>query len=228
MGIGPQRQQYHVHKALITHHSEYFHKALNGPWKEAEDKTVVLDHVDPMIFDIFSHWLYAQKLPTQTEWDRLAKTYQPAEQHHKEDSVLNKIIVLTKALIFADRFFSPGFHRAVNNAIVDIVVTETKLIDISFLSAVKFAFDFLPEDHIIVKLFVDVYCRLSYCQEREMDSEVMECLEDFTPPRHLVKLMAGYFRVVSNSTLRRSYANFHACSYHQHANSREREACNKR
>lgn len=31
---------------LLHEHSEYFKRALNGSWKEAEDKVVCLDDVD--------------------------------------------------------------------------------------------------------------------------------------------------------------------------------------
>jgi hypothetical protein len=44
--IGLERVKHYVHKALLEEHSEYFKKALNGPWKEAEDKVVCLDDVD--------------------------------------------------------------------------------------------------------------------------------------------------------------------------------------
>lgn len=44
--IGPAKVKYDVHKALILYHSEYFAKALTGPWVEAEQRVVSLDEVD--------------------------------------------------------------------------------------------------------------------------------------------------------------------------------------
>jgi hypothetical protein len=44
--VGPERVKHLVHKALLEENSEYFKKALNGPWKEAEDKVLCLDDVD--------------------------------------------------------------------------------------------------------------------------------------------------------------------------------------
>jgi hypothetical protein len=35
VGVGTSGRKYHIHKALLTEHSEYFKKALNGPWKES-------------------------------------------------------------------------------------------------------------------------------------------------------------------------------------------------
>lgn len=46
MEIGPQKKNYYIHKALLMQHSEYFRKALQGPWKEAEEGVVRLDDVD--------------------------------------------------------------------------------------------------------------------------------------------------------------------------------------
>jgi hypothetical protein len=62
IAIGPEKKLYHIHKDLFCHHSEYFRTAYNGRWKEAEDG-VVLEDVEVEIFNIFVHWLYAQKLP---------------------------------------------------------------------------------------------------------------------------------------------------------------------
>jgi len=45
--VGPNSVQFHVHKPLLMHHSEYFRKALSGSWKEAEENVVTLKDVEP-------------------------------------------------------------------------------------------------------------------------------------------------------------------------------------
>jgi hypothetical protein len=45
--IGSDRVKYCVHKALLVHHSEYFRKALQGPWKEAEEGVFRLPDIEP-------------------------------------------------------------------------------------------------------------------------------------------------------------------------------------
>jgi len=35
--VGPDLVEYFVHPELLSHHSKYFKRALNGSWKEAED-----------------------------------------------------------------------------------------------------------------------------------------------------------------------------------------------
>lgn len=44
--IGPDRKTYYIHKALLSQHSNYFRKALQGPWKEAEEGVFTLDDVE--------------------------------------------------------------------------------------------------------------------------------------------------------------------------------------
>lgn len=44
--VGPERVKHFVRKTVLEEHSEYFKRALNGSWKEADDKVVCLDDVD--------------------------------------------------------------------------------------------------------------------------------------------------------------------------------------
>jgi hypothetical protein len=37
----------------MTQHSEYFQKALQGPWKEAEEGVVRLEDVEPETCELF-------------------------------------------------------------------------------------------------------------------------------------------------------------------------------
>ncbi|KAJ4361298.1 hypothetical protein N0V95_002000 [Ascochyta clinopodiicola] len=51
---------YKVYKALLVEHSEYFKKALTGPWKEAEDRVVRLEDVESHTFDVFVEMAHVQ------------------------------------------------------------------------------------------------------------------------------------------------------------------------
>ena len=35
--VGPHQKKYYTHKALLVRYSDYFRKALEGPWKEAQE-----------------------------------------------------------------------------------------------------------------------------------------------------------------------------------------------
>ncbi|KAF2788104.1 hypothetical protein K505DRAFT_342376 [Melanomma pulvis-pyrius CBS 109.77] len=92
--VGPEHKKYHVHKDLLTYHSEYFNKALNGPWKENEERLVTLDDIEP-------------------------RTYSNTEAGQCGD-YLQRL----KAWKFGDRFLAQDFRRAVNNDTVDVYLSN--------------------------------------------------------------------------------------------------------
>jgi hypothetical protein len=47
--VGKEHVKYPLHKSVLVYHSEYFARALNGPWTEAEDRKVVLEDLEPGI-----------------------------------------------------------------------------------------------------------------------------------------------------------------------------------
>ncbi|KAF1960096.1 hypothetical protein CC80DRAFT_501380 [Byssothecium circinans] len=55
VGRAPHTQDttYTVHKAFLTHYSEFFMGALQRSRKEAGDQTVTLEDVEPAVFNIF-------------------------------------------------------------------------------------------------------------------------------------------------------------------------------
>ena len=61
--IGPREKRYSVHKALLTSQSEYFEKALNGKFKEADEQTIRLPEDSPDAFDLLIGWLYQNQIP---------------------------------------------------------------------------------------------------------------------------------------------------------------------
>jgi hypothetical protein len=59
--VGPDHRKHYIYKALLTHYSEYFRKALKEPSKEADrDGITVLDDVEPGVFNFFVQWLYTR------------------------------------------------------------------------------------------------------------------------------------------------------------------------
>ncbi|KAF1830870.1 hypothetical protein BDW02DRAFT_633298 [Decorospora gaudefroyi] len=67
--VSAAKKKYHIHRSLLVEHSEYFKKALNGPWTETREGSVTLEDVDCNTFDIFVDWMYAQRLPkTEEAW----------------------------------------------------------------------------------------------------------------------------------------------------------------
>jgi hypothetical protein len=61
--VGPERKRYAIHKNLLTKESDYFDKALNGAFKEAEDQSIDLPEESPATVDLLVGWLYQDKIP---------------------------------------------------------------------------------------------------------------------------------------------------------------------
>lgn len=43
---GPNGTECHIHKTLLTEHSQYFDRALNGAFKETEEGIIILNDVN--------------------------------------------------------------------------------------------------------------------------------------------------------------------------------------
>jgi hypothetical protein len=65
--VGSEKPQLRIYKSLLTHHSEYFQKALNGPWKEASERVVKLEYFECSVFDISVNRIYAKTLPKHSD-----------------------------------------------------------------------------------------------------------------------------------------------------------------
>lgn len=56
--VGPERKRYLIHKDLLTKQSEFFDRALNGNFKEAEENSIYLEEESPAAFDLLVSLLY--------------------------------------------------------------------------------------------------------------------------------------------------------------------------
>ena len=61
--VGPERKRYLIHKDLLTTQSEFFDRALNGNFKEAEQNLIYLEEESPAAFDLLVGWLYEGRIP---------------------------------------------------------------------------------------------------------------------------------------------------------------------
>ncbi|KAJ8112978.1 hypothetical protein OPT61_g4787 [Boeremia exigua] len=160
--VGPEGVPYHVHKALLRHHSEYFTRALNGNWKEAEENLITLDDVDCSTFDTFVHWIYTQRRPERyTDWagdhpSGVSKRLRAFEMGLAFETGLALEMGLVEACVFADRFVVPAFGRMVAHLFLHYLVTEAA----AAVEVVAYAYEHLPEGHPVLEAMMDSYCSL--------------------------------------------------------------------
>jgi hypothetical protein len=109
--VGPNHTQYHLPKTLLTHYSEYFDKALNGPWKESSGEPIKLDVVSPAVFNLFVNWLCSQKIPYPFAWKPASEWDMDGVEALKYNECAMLEIML---YAFADRFLVPTLYTGLN------------------------------------------------------------------------------------------------------------------
>jgi len=60
--VGPSETSFIVHKHLLVKSSEYFAKAISGPWIEAQSGTIKLASENVNVFELFIQWLYRNRI----------------------------------------------------------------------------------------------------------------------------------------------------------------------
>jgi hypothetical protein len=63
ISVGPEHKRYLIHKALLTKQSEYFDRAFNGSFKEANEQAIHFEEESPAAFDLLVGWLYQNHIP---------------------------------------------------------------------------------------------------------------------------------------------------------------------
>lgn len=186
--------------------------AYNGRWKEAEDG-VTLEDVDPEIFSIFLHWLYAQCLPIfHDEIIRFARGT-PAAKGDREVCKWSHLLVL-KAYVFGDRFMAQKFKDHARNLCVNLVGEASP-----FYELVIYAFPNLCADDPLLDFLVDMPCLL---WDPTCDRGEQPALRDKLPNHFLVRVMLRNFELKKQPI---AIEDINLCSYHVHDSKEEREDC---
>ncbi|KAF9693742.1 hypothetical protein EKO04_008147 [Ascochyta lentis] len=206
--VGSERVKYYVHKALLEEHSEYFKRALNGPWKEAEEKVVCLDDVECRTFEVFVDWLYTRKLPAKrTGW---------VGEEYDSEWYITLQIPMMKACAFANRMLSPDFLHAMEHRLIDHFIASG---NVPFYEAIIFAFENLPPTSLILKALVDAHCRsFDEAEDTEENGELE--LRSQLPNTFLVDVMLRYVKLKS-----RKQTLLDRCDYHGHVSEDEKQEC---
>lgn len=55
-------QQFTIHESVLRGHSPFFDKALNGKWKEAQERVIRLPSHAPGYFEIYVNWIYSARV----------------------------------------------------------------------------------------------------------------------------------------------------------------------
>ncbi|KAF9693780.1 hypothetical protein EKO04_008156 [Ascochyta lentis] len=204
--------KHHLHRALLIQHSEYFKKALNGPWKESHEGVVRLDDVKSGPFNIFVDRLYSGKVPLEDDYHQNCKG---------EDT---RDIIKLGAIALGNRSMAPAFAKATQKHFIDKHLAkwasrERHCKSPSF-EVIICAFSILRNDNDILKMLVDQH--VSYYTVSPASDALVEGrkVKDRLPHELLVRVIHKY----GQTKTRNGYL-LRACDYHGHASQDERALC---
>jgi hypothetical protein len=190
--IGPEHTKYGIHKALLTTHSEYFRKELQKCWKEGEECKVVIDDVEPAVFDIIVHWLYTEEMTDgKHTWLGLGllRTYGTNGKFYEWYYDVKEAMLLFKTYVLADRLGMLRLRNILNNMFTDALV----LFD-PHLEVIIYAFNNIPSGRPVLRLLVDSHCRFyTGLSSATFDEDKMDiALEPHLPADFLTRVVRRY------------------------------------
>jgi hypothetical protein len=112
VGVGPEREQFTIHKDLLCWVSPFFNNAFNGQSAEASSSTMHLKVEKPSHFKIFVEWLYHGKLDVEPG----------------EESELSNLYTLVDLYIFSDAIHCNGFKNSIMDQIQDVMSRSRKFL----------------------------------------------------------------------------------------------------
>jgi hypothetical protein len=210
--VGPSHTPYVILKAFLVYYSDYFKTALERPWKEAEDRMISLDDIEPGVFNLFINWLYTQNLPADSsEWFEAGgmKDTPPRDQW------INRDMLRLKLYVFADRFLIPTLRKQLSLQIAN----DTNISCSPHPEVLLFAAENIPENDSIYDFFVDTTSRHF---DHDADGEDNKQLWDSLPPGFVLRCLK---RIVTVHEWYHDDDVLDACNYHYHESVAEQEAC---
>ncbi|KAI8934365.1 hypothetical protein NX059_009100 [Plenodomus lindquistii] len=203
--VGTVKAEFTVHEELLTYHSPFFRAALNGKFKEAEEKKVVLEDVITNVFEFFVHWLYHGRLPSVDDNESLFKMWST-----------NTTSNLLWIFVFCDRYDVPKLKTEAMNTL--LARSQDPACGNCFHSrtAVGYAYDNLPKTSGLRRFLVDLFCRHASPQvwtHPVCDNRIeffVDALQNFSKHRNQPEEWSRQLNV---------------CDYHEHRNDEERSAC---
>ncbi|KAK4540191.1 hypothetical protein LTR36_009689 [Oleoguttula mirabilis] len=108
VGTGDTKRTFEVFKGVLCFYSAYFSSALNGRFRESTEGVIKLPTEDPLIFDLFHHWLFTRRLFDST----------------LEPSSLLDYRTIAKLWIFADAHLVPLLQNTIADIFAEKMMTS--------------------------------------------------------------------------------------------------------
>ncbi|KAL1800542.1 hypothetical protein ACET3X_000884 [Alternaria dauci] len=101
VGTDPDTEHFVAHESFLTSRSEFFRRAMNGNWKEAETRTINLPDDNAQVFAHYINYVYTGQLPTTSKTSLELKELTEEEfDDHVQDQyeIIFDVFVLSEKL----------------------------------------------------------------------------------------------------------------------------------
>ncbi|KAF1950253.1 hypothetical protein CC80DRAFT_598275 [Byssothecium circinans] len=162
--MSPECQTFWVHEGLLVKRSGFFKAALDGHWKESDEKTIRLPEDHPDVFGLYVAMIYMGRLyvlPSESD------TY--GGQHE-----------LCELYILADKLQDISSKNLVVDAL--LVHARRARICLSSIETLKFVYGNTPDGSLLRELLVDAFVDLmdDTWSDEEIDDLPKEFLADLS------------------------------------------------
>ncbi|KAF2122118.1 hypothetical protein BDV96DRAFT_682126 [Lophiotrema nucula] len=158
VGQGAEQKTFLVHSTVICPRARFFEKAMNGSWKEAEDKVVELKEDDPITFQRYQSLIYAGSAAfPDPEKDQSRVGY----------AVLNLQKALVRIYILADKLQDTKSKALVTETLLAVRRKSWKMVDgtsedYAFSSSlIRIIYDDTPDSCPLRRMVVDDYAEVA-------------------------------------------------------------------
>jgi hypothetical protein len=132
--VGAEKTEVFISVDLVTQHSKFFKGACNEQCNSGRTKTVILEHEEPEIFEVFLNWMYTGSIQSSVDFVELQELDKRGGNNfdnvflarfgNKETAALfnsaleKQWMKLAKCFVLSHFLLAPDFHNVVTDMIV--------------------------------------------------------------------------------------------------------------
>lgn len=191
--VGPPSAsvEYTIHEDLLKKHSDFAIAAMNGQWRESDERTIYLMDDEPALFELFADFVYSGEIyyrsgetgPAKVEGGRsdsdieseLSEDEEIRKERVKEELFRRahsamECLTLGRCYLLGDKLLSNSFKAAVADAIAKKISSEKEGVP---LKLHLLAYNGTSGNNGFKRLVVDI----GYCVWDEDNFKDVDCVE---------------------------------------------------
>ena len=222
----------YIHQAILVRVSKYFKAALDGNFREAEEKAITLSDVDIDAFEVFIDWIYTSNFEALEQAYRdLSEKCEKYDREDEKDEGQKAVLdqeeqsfrsILFRVYIFADAHEVPGLKRSTIDMLFDYL--HNVYFRMPLADEMVWILTQLPKSDPLWRMLVDFFCLYEGARQGSIFKDGnQDCL-----PREFISAMLDrqnhVLRALTDESMTLDY-DLTVCDYHEHVNKAERDNC---